>query len=208
MICMIVPYKTFFKGNLWAFFAFWKATSAKYPPPSEILNENKHFSWKSPKTDVVRAIGLKSQDDCDLIILQIIHIDSSPVSTNDDKRDYEKHIDAMAVEQIHQSTPPFTYPIFLLSPPQHLSATLLNVPLSTGQQCPTNPLSTSSSLYSSFVTACGLQICKWNHSIWQNLFVPDPLRHPGVVAWLPVLMAPTNFYSFSPWLMLKAMIQL
>ena len=89
---------------------------------------------------------------------------------------------------------PWLWSRFISQPPQHLSATLLNVPLSTGQQCPTNPLSTSSSLYSSFVTACGLQICKWNHSIWQNLCVPDPLRHPGVVAWLPVLMA---FFSMA-----------
>ena len=75
---------------------------------------------KSPKKDVVRAIGLKSQDDCDLIVLQIIHIDSSPVSTNDDKRDYEKHIDAMAVEQIHQSTLPSRIPYFYSLPPTSL----------------------------------------------------------------------------------------
>ena len=199
--------KLFSKEIFGHFLLLGKQLLPNTPQPSEVLNENKISPEKSQKKDVVRAIGLKSQDDCDLIILQIIHIDSSPVSSNDDKRDYEKHIDAMAVEQIHQSTPPFTYPIFLLSPPKHLSATHHH-----SSKCSSvhwTAVSNQSTLhfifYSSvpFVTACGLHICKWNHSIWQNLFV---LRHPGVVAWLPVLMAPTNSYSFSP--RLKALIQL
>merc|ERR1711974_518046 len=46
MMCMIVPYKTFFKGN---FLLFGKQLLPNTPQPSEILNENKHFSRKKKK---------------------------------------------------------------------------------------------------------------------------------------------------------------
>ena len=96
--------KLFSKEIFGHFLLFGKQLLPNALQPSEILNENKHFSWKKSKDRRRESHWLEKS--------RWLWSDNSPnhphrfLSSNDDKRDYEKHIDAMAVERIHQSNPP------------------------------------------------------------------------------------------------------